>query len=202
MKNNTKNSISTKVKLGLILIIAISMHSNVIQAQTSELIRPNPTPDIIKNALDTIPTVNLDLTSQQLELIRLFIMTYANTIPNLTLTQEQINSILSYFDETPSILNINLTAAQIQALQSYFVNNFDEIARLQLSQQDLSTILTVITNNSPNISTLINSNPGIATLIRNIAPQINQLATLNSQINTLISVLRTTVPEINSLLSI
>lgn len=189
-------------RLILAAIVAGLMPAGISIAQNNQPLETNKTPDIIKNTLNLIPTVEIGTTEQQIEAIRSFLVNNANKVPNLNLTQQQINAIISYFDVDPAVLKINLTPQQIQAIQFAVQNNLNRIAGLRLSEQDLSTVITITTNNSANISYLIRNNPEIASLIRSIAPQINRIAAINQQLGAIITVLRTTVPEINTLLAI
>ncbi|EKE02675.1 MAG: hypothetical protein ACD_20C00346G0002 [uncultured bacterium] len=205
MKNfgiNLINLVKTTIKTSLLVVITAGISLGQVQAQAPQTLNIPRTPDIIRNTLNTIPTVDLGLTQQQLEIIRVFLTNYVNQIPNLNLSADQINAVLSYFDVNPAALRIGLNAQQLQALQSFFINNYDRIANLNLSTQDLNTVIAIITNNTQNIETLITVNPEIASLIRSLAPQINQLANTNQQINTIVTLLRTTIPQINNLLTI
>ena len=188
--------------LGIIIPVMFGISTQLSYAENNQPIQHNKTPDIIKNTLNLIPTVKIGVTEEQLEIIRSFLINNVNKVPGLNLTQQQINAILSYFDLNPTALKVNLTQQQIQALRNSVLNNLNQIASLRLSPETLSTVVTIITNNSGNISSLINNNPEIASLIRSIAPQINQIATVNQQLEAIISILRTTVPELNALLAV
>ena len=152
--------------------------------------------------INKVQARNSNLTARQAAVIRSFLIENSNKIPNLNLSQPQIDAILSYFDNDPNFIRVNLTPQQVQAIQVYFINNYNEIANMRLSNREMTRILTIVSNNSAGFSSLINNNPEIAQLIRSLAPQINQLTTLNQQWNAIIFTSRTAIPELNVLLTI
>ena len=159
-------------------------------------------PDQTNSTITQISPENLNLTQAQTEVIRSFLINNANKIPDLNLNQQQIDAIVSYFDNIPSVNKVNLTQQQTEIIRSYIISNFSQIANSRLSDLDFNTIISIIRSNPAGIASLLLNNPEITALARSILPQIYEFAATNQQIGAIITLLRTIVPGLNTVLSI